>query len=113
MRVTLLSIILMVIGAVMMGCSDNIIPCQSDADCEMDWGWDEGDSDAADWGGGDYGLTCDMDVSPMEECEEMAAYLNYLPDFLPIDISIDCSEFAEMGEGSGWGVCGSSFGFGW
>ena len=41
----------------------------------------------------------------------MVAYLNYLPDFLPIDISIDCSEFE--GLDNTWGVCGSSFGFGW
>jgi hypothetical protein len=114
MRVTLLSIILMVIGAVMMGCTDNIIPCTvatEDVDCAMDYGWDG--NDAADWDGGDYGMTCDMTVSPLVECQEMAAYLNYLPDFLPIDISIDCDDFLGKGEGEGFGVCGSSFGFGW
>ena len=111
MRGTLLSIILMIIGAVMMGCTSNIMECESDADCEMDWGWG-GDSDAADWDG-DFGMTCNLDVSPLEQCEEMASYLDYLPDFLPIDISLDCSEYELMGEGSGWGVCGSSWGFGW
>jgi len=108
MRVTLLSIILMIIGAVMMGCTDSIIPCQTDADCEMDWG-PGGDSDAADWGG-DFGMVC-TDVTPLDECEQMASYLDFLPDFLPIDISIDCSEYADMGEGSGWGTCGSSWGW--
>ena len=39
MRGTLLSVILMIIGAVMMGCTDNIIPCTEDVDCVMDWGW--------------------------------------------------------------------------
>ena len=109
MRGTLLSIILMVIGAVMMGCTGNITPCQEetqDVDCAMDFGW--GDSDAADWGG-DFGMVCNIDVSPMEECEQMASYLDFLPDFLPIDINIDCSEYADMGVGSGWGTCGSSW----
>ena len=99
----------MVIGAVMMGCTDNIIPCQEktqDVDCAMDFGW--GDSDAADWGG-DYGMVCNMDVSPLEECEQMMSYLDFLPDFLPIDISIDCTEFE--GKDEGWGVCGSSWGW--
>jgi hypothetical protein len=111
MRGTLLSIILMVIGAVMMGCTDSIIPCQEltqDVDCAMDFGW--GDSDAAD-PGGDYGMVCNMDVSPLEECEQMMSYLDFLPDFLPIDISIDCDEFLEMGPEDGFGVCGSSWGW--
>ena len=101
----------MVIGAVMMGCTDNIIPCQEktqDVDCAMDFGW--GDSDAADWGG-DFGMVCNMDVSPLEECEQMASYLDFLPDFLPIDISIDCTEFEGMGKDEGRGVCGSSWGW--
>ena len=106
MRVTLLSIVLMIIGALMMGCSNNIMECESDADCEMDWR--SGDSDAADWDM-DFSMTCNLDVSPLEECEQMASYLDFLPDFLPIDISMDCSEFEGMGEDSGWGVCGSSW----
>jgi hypothetical protein len=106
MRGTLLSIILMIIGAVMMGCTGNITPCDSDEDCVMDWG-PGGDSDAADWGG-DFGMVCNMDVTPLEECEQMASYLDFLPDFLPIDINIDCSEYVGMDE---MGVCGSSWGW--
>ena len=109
MRATLLSIILMIIGAVMMGCTDDIVPCQSDEDCQFDWGY--GDVDAADHG--DYSLYCNMEISPLEECQEMAAYLDYLPDWLPIQITIDCSEFEEMGPEDGWGVCDSDWGWGW
>ena len=108
MRVTLLSIILMMIGAVMMGCTDDIIPCQSDAECQFDFGWD---SDAANHG--DFSMYCNMEVSPLQECEEMAAYLEYIPDFIPIQITIDCSEFADMGPDMGWGVCDSDWGWGW
>ena len=109
MRATLLSVILMIIGAVMMGCTDNIVPCQTDADCQFDWGY--GDPDASKAGG--FDLVCNMDVSPLEDCEEMVAYLEYIPDFIPIQITIDCSEFSEMGPGMGWGVCDSNFGWGW
>jgi hypothetical protein len=115
MRVTLLSVILMIIGAVMMGCTDDIMPCQEatqDVDCAIDWGWDDNDNDAAH-GGGDYSMYCNMEISPLEECEEMAAYLDYLPDWLPIDITLDCSEFADMGPDSGYGVCDSDWGWGW
>ena len=109
MRKVLLSAILLIFVGGMMGCTDSIIPCQEltqDVDCAMDFGW--GDSDAADWGG-DFGMVCNMDVSPLEECEPMASYLDFLPDFLPIDISIDCTEFE--GKDEGWGVCGSSWGW--
>jgi hypothetical protein len=111
MRGTLLSIILMIIGAVMMGCTDDIMPCHvetEDVDCAVDWGWDE--NDAADHGG-DYSMYCNMETSPLEECQEMAAYLDYLPDWLPIQITIDCSEFEEMGPEDGWGVCDSDWGW--
>lgn len=108
MRTALLSIILMITAAVMMGCTDDIVPCTVDEDCQIDWGLAEND---AAHGGGDYGLVCNTDVSPLEECEEMAAYLDYLPDWLPIEITIDCSEFTDMGPESGLGVCDSSWGW--
>ena len=114
MRVTLLSVILMIIGAVMMGCTDSIIPCTEDVDCEMDWGLDDGYSDAADWGG-DYGMVCNMDVSPLEECQQMLSYLEHIPDWLPILDWInlpDCDVlYADMGPGMGTGVCDSSWGW--
>lgn len=113
MRGMLLSVILMIIGAVMMGCTDSIVPCTvetQDVDCAIDYGW--GDSDAADWGG-DYGLVCDMGTSPLQECEKMMALLDFLPDFLPFDITIDCDEFSGMDEGDGFGVCSSSDSWGW
>ena len=110
MRGTLLSIILMIIAAVMMGCTDSIVPCTEDVDCQWDWGW--GDSDAASWGG-DYGMVCDLGVSPLERCEEMMAYLEYLPDWLSIvDYIIlpDCTElYGGLPEGTG--TCGSSWGW--
>ena len=107
MRVTLLSIILMIIGAVMMGCTDDIIPCQpatEEVDCAMDWGWD---SDTADHGGG-FSMYCNMDVTPLQECEEMASYFEYIPDFIPIQITIDCSEFVGMDD---YGVCDMDWGW--
>lgn len=114
MRVTLLSIILMIIGAVMMGCTDNIIPCTEDVDCQMDWGWGDGDSDAAHWDG-DFGMVCNMDVSPLEECQQMLAYFDYIPDFLPIKDWInlpDCDAlYEDMGPGMGTGVCDTSWGW--
>lgn len=112
MRRTLLSVILMIVGAVMMGCTDDIMPCQEatqDVDCAIDY-WGDPDSNAADHGG-DYTLYCNMETSPLEECEEMQAYLDYLPDWLPIQITIDCSEFENMGPGDGFGVCDSDWGW--
>jgi hypothetical protein len=112
MRVALLSVILMIIGAVMVGCTDNIIPCTVDEDCVMDWGWGGGDSDAADWGG-DFGMVCNMDVSPLEECQEMLSYLDHIPDWLPILDWIrlpDCVElYGDLPEDTG--VCDSSWGW--
>jgi hypothetical protein len=108
MRVTLLSVILMIIGAVMMGCTNSITPCQlgtQDEDCAIGFDGPWGDNDAADFG--DFGMECNMDVTPFEECQQMASYLDFLPDFLPIDIGMDCSEFEGMDD---YGVCGSSWG---
>jgi len=114
MRGTLMCVILMVIGALMMGCTDSIIPCTvetQDVDCAFDFGLPWGDSDAAHGGGdwGDFGMVCNMEVSPLEECQKMLSFLDFLPDFLPIEITISCDEFEGMDEGDGWGVCGSSW----
>jgi hypothetical protein len=102
----------MIIGAVMMGCTDSIIPCTEDVNCEMDWGWGDGDSDAADFGGLD--MVCNMEVSPLEECEHMLSLLDYIPDWLPILDWIrlpDCEVlYGTMGPGMGTGVCESSWG---
>lgn len=111
MRATLLGVILIIIGAVMMGCTDDIMPCQEatqDVDCAVDWGYPGMDAARHH---GDYSMYCNMETSPLEECEEMAAYLDYIPDFLPIDITIDCSEFEGMGPGDGYGVCDSDWGW--
>lgn len=110
MRGALLSVILMMVAAVMMGCTDSIIPCTSDEDCVIDWGW--GQSEAAH-GGGDYGMVCNLEVSPLEECEGMLAYLEWIPDWLPIMDWIllpDCTElFGALPEGTG--TCQSSWGW--
>ncbi len=84
MRRTLLVTLLMMIAAMMMGCTDSIVPCTEDIDCEWDWGW--GDSRAAhgdnDWGG--YDLTC-SGPHPLDYCLAMLEYLPPL-DWLPFGI---------------------------
>jgi hypothetical protein len=115
MRGTLLSVILMIIAAVMMGCTDSIVPCTEDIDCQWDWGW-EGDSDrGADWGG-DYGLYCNLEVSPLEECEEIMSYVGWIlewVDWIPIGDWIllpDCTElYGGLPEGTG--TCDISWGW--
>jgi len=52
-----------------------------------------------------------MESKRLEECEQMLSFLDYLPDFLPIEITINCDEFEDMGRGDGWGVCGTSWGW--
>lgn len=113
MRGTLLSVGLMLIAAVMMGCTDSIVPCTEDVDCQWDWGWSDGD--AAKWGG-DYGMVCNLEVSPLERCEEMMAYLpplDWLGDWLPFGdwfIFPDCAElYGGLPEGTG--TCESSWGW--
>jgi hypothetical protein len=107
----LLSTILMITAAVMMGCTDSIIPCTDDVDCEWDWGY-EGESNPHDWGG-DYGMVCDLDYSPLQMCEDMLGYLDWIPDWLPIldwIILPDCVElYGGLPEGTG--TCQSSWGW--
>jgi hypothetical protein len=109
MRRMLLGTALLLVAAVMMGCTDSIIPCTEDVDCQIDWGW--GDSDAAH-GGGDFGMVCNLEVSPLEMCEEMLSYLPPL-DWLPFGDWIllpDCQElFGSLPEGTG--TCESSWGW--
>jgi hypothetical protein len=109
MRGTLLSIILMIVAAGMMGCTDSIIPCTDDVDCEMDWGWG-GENDAASWGE----MTC-SGPHPLEACEDMLSYLDWLPDWLPIldwIVLPDCTELYG-GMDPATGTCESSWGGGW
>ena len=108
MRGALLSAILLVIAAAMMGCTDSIVPCTENADCEFDWGWgDEGDATHV-WEG--LSMVCNLEVSPLERCEEMMAYLPPL-DWLPIGDWImlpDCTElYGGLPEGTG--TCESSW----
>ena len=73
MRAALLSIVLMIIAAVMVGCGDPIIPCTDAADCVID--------------GHDVGMVCNDQVSPQQRCEEMFGWMDGL-DIPPI---IDCT----------------------
>lgn len=113
MRGTLLSVILMFVAAVMMGCTDSIVPCTEDVDCEFDWGYADG---AADHGGGDYSMVCNLEVSPLETCEEMMAYLpplDWLGDWIPFGDWIllpDCTELYG-GLPAETGTCESSWGW--
>ena len=60
-------------------------------------------------------MVCNLEVSPLEMCEEMFSYLNWLPDWLPIldwIILPDCTELYG-GLPDGTGTCESSWGMGW
>ena len=100
MRGAFLIAILMIISAVMMGCTDSFVPCTEDADCAMDWGPSAND---ATWEG--PGLVCNLEVSPQDRCNEMFGFLEWLPEWLPIPLP-DCSTLPTEP-----GVCESSFGW--
>ena len=115
MRGMLWSAILLIIAAAMMGCTDSIMPCADDAECQLDWGWG-GDSQAAwDWQG--PSMVCNMEVSPLARCEEMMSYLpplDWLLDWLPIGDWIvipDCTELYDLPEYDGMGTCESTWGW--
>jgi hypothetical protein len=105
MRGMLLSTMLMIVAAVMMGCTDSIVPCTVDEDCQIDWSW--GDDGAATHGGGDIGLVCNLEVSPLEKCEEMVAHLTELIAMLDLGDWITLPDCAELYGGlpDGTGTC--------
>jgi len=94
MRRTLLSAILMIIAAAMMGCTDFFIPCTEDAECTIDMG---GHGPSMD-------MVCNLEVSPQERCNEM---FGWLPPFewFPIPLP-DCDVLSAEP-----GVCESSWGW--
>ena len=108
MRGTLLSLILLIAAAGMMGCTE-VTPCMTDEDCELDFSWGDRDSD---WGGGWDGpmMVCNLGVSPLEACEEMMEYMPPL-DWLPFGDWISppsCEElYGDLPEDTG--SCESSF----
>ena len=113
MRGKLLSVILMFIAAGMMGCTDSIVPCTEDVDCQWDWG--PHDSDAASWDRG-FDMVCNLEVSPLQRCEEMMAYLpplDWLGDWIPFGdwlLLPDCAElYGSLPEGTG--TCESPWGW--
>ncbi len=113
MRRTLPVVVLMLLAtAVMMGCTDSIVPCTTDEDCTMDWGW--GDKDAAGHPGPDIEMVCNMDVSPLEKCEKMMSCIPPL-DWLPFGDWInlpDCEAlYGDLPEDTG--TCESSWGDWW
>lgn len=103
MRATVLSIILMIIAAVMMGCTGDIIPCTDDAECAIDTGGF----------GPDIPMVCDTTVTPQEKCDDMYGWMDGGLPF-PIDIPFpfpipDCTDstlYPDTG-----GVCEISFDF--
>ena len=88
MRRAFLITILLIISAVMMGCSDMFTPCTEDPDCTID--------------GYDVGMTCNPDISPQAQCEEM---FGWVLDILPIPIEIPICEDLPTDPG----VCESSW----
>lgn len=116
MRRKLLGVALMIIPAVMMGCM-NVTPCTEDADCVIDYGWGDGDKDSAH-GWERPSMECNLDVSPLEACEEMMAYLpplDWLGNWLPFGDWIvipDCTDlYGDLPEETG--SCESFGGMGW
>jgi len=96
MRKTLLSAILLIIAAGMMGCADSITPCAVPEDC-IDTGGH----------GPEIPMECNLDVSPQEKCEDMYGWMDGFPFPIPIPIPIpDCAEYPTTG-----GVCEVSFDF--
>ena len=95
---TLLGVILMIVAAVVMGCTDSFIPCASDEECTLEFG---GDSGSADWEA--PGMVCNLDVSPQEKCNDLFGSLPSF-DWLPIPLP-DCDSLPADG-----GVCESSWG---
>ena len=92
MRGMLLSAMLMIIAAMMMGCGDSIIECAGPEDCTID--------------GHDVGMVCNLEVSPQERCDEMFGWLPPI-DWLPIPIPMpDCESMSTTP-----GVCESSWEF--
>ena len=114
MRGMLLSSVLMIIAALMMGCTDSIIPCTDDVDCEMDWGWGDRDADwgGGDWDWGDWGMVCNMDVTPLEKCERLMDFIPPL-DWLPFGDWINIPDCEELFGGlpADTGTCESSMSF--
>ena len=88
MRGAFLIAILMITSAVMMGCDDMFITCAGDEDCLID--------------GFDVGMTCNLDTSPQQRCEEM---FGWVTELLPIPIPIPICE----GLSTDPGVCESSW----
>jgi hypothetical protein len=92
MRGMLLSAILMIIAAGMMGCGDSIVPCATDEECAIDMP-----------GPGDVPMVCNLEVSPQEKCDDMYGWMEGLPFPLPIP---DCDSMSTTP-----GVCEVSFEF--
>jgi hypothetical protein len=109
MKGSLLCAAVLLVATMMMGCTDSIIPCTVDEDCAIDWGWYD---NGAAHGGGDIGMVCNLEVSPLERCNEMMAYLPPL-DWFPFGDWIvlpDCEElFGGLPEETG--TCESSWGW--
>ena len=89
MRGMLLSIILMIIAAVMMGCTGDIIPCTEGGDeCAIDTGGF----------GPDIPMVCDMTVSAQQKCEDMYGWMDGgfpFPIDLPFPLPIpDCTKLS-------------------
>jgi hypothetical protein len=105
MKGTLLGIGLMVMAAVMMGCTDSIVPCTEDVDCEWDWGWYDDDAGMSAEGWWDVSLTC-TGPHPQDYCEELLSWLPPL-DWLPFGLEEwiklpDCEElYGDLPEDTG------------
>ena len=102
MRGTLLSIILMTIAAVMIGCTGDIISCTEDAECAIDMGGF----------GPEIPVVCDTTVTPQQKCEDMYGWMDGLP--FPIEIPFplpipDCTDLTSYPDTGG--VCEVSFEF--
>ena len=85
MRAKVLSAILMIVAATMMGCGDTIMPCTTADDCvlDFDFGWD---SQAASWDDWEIVMVCNTEVSALDKCNELVGWMQGFmdSDWLPI-----------------------------
>lgn len=87
MRGMFFGAVLMITAATMMGCGDTIMPCNTDADCvlDFDFGWDSQAASWDDWGG-DIVMVCNTEVSALVKCNELVGWMQGFmdSDWLPI-----------------------------
>lgn len=94
MRRRLLTAILMIIAAAMMGCGETLIPCSTDADCAFDpGGWPHDEPSVGPPGYEE--MICNEALSVEARCNEL---IEYVPGFIPLpDVCKYLPDFGQLG----------------